>query len=160
MSGPSPDPGTDLRGRNCGRLLVEAAFRGVPLSAAAYGLLAVLTSLQQWIFTGHPTELGLDGIPLWWPLPPLTLAGLLVRLTIRYRPARGGAGLKSTGPPSPIDLPGVMAVALASLSLGAVLGLEAPLITPGGGLAVCAVYLARRPTPPQITAVVAAAGAR
>jgi hypothetical protein len=47
---------------------------------------------------------------------------------------------------------------LASLSLGVVLGPEAPLIALGAGLAGWAVRLARRPVPAQATAVVAAAG--
>jgi H+/Cl- antiporter ClcA len=52
----------------------------------------------------------------------------------------------------------VLLAALATLSLGVVLGPEAPLIALGGGLAVLAVRLARRDLPAQATAVVAAAG--
>jgi H+/Cl- antiporter ClcA len=52
----------------------------------------------------------------------------------------------------------VLLAALATLSLGVVLGPEAPLIALGGGLAVLAVRLAKRDMPAQATAVVAAAG--
>jgi H+/Cl- antiporter ClcA len=52
----------------------------------------------------------------------------------------------------------VLFAALASLSLGVVLGPEAPLIALGAGLAVCAVRLARRDVPQQVGAVVAVAG--
>jgi H+/Cl- antiporter ClcA len=52
----------------------------------------------------------------------------------------------------------VILAALATLSLGAVLGPEAPLIALGGGLGVCAVRLARKDAPPQVITMVAAAG--
>ena len=164
MPGPAPDldPMAVLRSRGYVGLLVLAAVIGVPISAAAYGFLALLTSLQEWVFTDLPEALGFERAPLWWPLPPLALAGLLVGLTIRSLPGRGGHspadGLVATGAPSPAELPGVVLAALASLSLGVVLGPEAPLIALGGGLAALAVRLARRPAPPQVTSVVAAAG--
>ena len=161
MPGPPPDPAALLRSRSYAGLLVLAAILGVPISAAAYGFLAVLTNLQEWVFTDLPKALGFHGTPLWWPLPPLMLAGLLVGLTISHLPGKGGhspADGLATGAPSPIELPGVVLAALASLSLGVVLGPEAPLIALGGGLGVCAVRLARRDAPPQATAVVAAAG--
>jgi H+/Cl- antiporter ClcA len=164
MPGPAPDldPMAVLRSRGYVGLLVLAAVIGVPISAAAYGFLALLTGLQGWVFTDLPEALGFERAPLWWPLPPLALAGLLVGLTIRSLPGRGGHspadGLVATGAPSPAELPGVVLAALASLSLGVVLGPEAPLIALGGGLAALAVRLARRPAPPQVTSVVAAAG--
>jgi H+/Cl- antiporter ClcA len=45
----------------------------------------------------------------------------------------------------------VLLAALATLSLGVVLGPEAPLIALGGGLAVLAVRLARRDMPAALT---------
>lgn len=162
MPAPPPDPMTVLRSRSYVGLLVLAAILGVPISAAAYGFLALVTNLQEWIFTDLPGAFGFQSTPLWWPLPLLTLAGVLVGLTIRHLPGKGGHspadGFKAGGTPSPIELPGVAIAALASLGLGVVLGPEAPLIALGGGLAVCAVRLARREVPAQATAVVAAAG--
>jgi H+/Cl- antiporter ClcA len=106
--------------------------------------------------------IGFDGTPLWWPLPLLTLAGVVVGLTIRSLPGKGGHspadGFKAGGVPSPIELPGTAIAALATLSLGAVLGPEAPLIALGAGLAGSAVRLARRDVPAEATAVVASAG--
>jgi hypothetical protein len=123
---PGPDPAAVLRSRGYVRLLVVAALLGVPISAAAYGFLALLSGLQEWVFTDLPEALGFDTAPLWWPLPPLALAGLLVGLTIRSLPGRGGHspadGLVASGAPSPVELPGVVLAALASLSLGVVLG--------------------------------------
>ena len=158
-----PDPLALLRSRSYVALLVLAAIIGVPISAVAYGFLALVTKMQTWIFTDLPSGLGFHGEPLWWPIPPLVLAGLLVALTIRYLPGTGGHspadGFKAgAGPPLPIELPGVALAALATLSLGVVLGPEAPLIALGGGLAVCAVRLAKRDAPPRTITVVAAAG--
>jgi H+/Cl- antiporter ClcA len=162
MQSPSPDPAALLRSRRYVGLLILAAILGVPISAAAYGFLALVSGLQGWLFTDLPGALGFDGTPLWWPLPLLALAGVLVGLTIRYLPGRGGHspadGFKAGGVPSPIELPGIAIAALATLSLGAVLGPEAPLIALGAGLAGSAVRLARRDVPAQATAVVAAAG--
>ena len=79
-----PDPQAILRSRSYLALLALAAIIGVPVSAAAYGFLALVTNMQRWIFTDLPGGLGFHGEPLWWPVPPLVLAGLLVALTIRY----------------------------------------------------------------------------
>ena len=160
---PPPDPQALLRSRPYVVLLVMAAVIGVPVSAVAWGFLALVSKLQGWIFTSLPHGLGFHTEPLWWPIPPLVLAGFLVALTIRYLPGTGGHspadGFNAkAGPPTPIQLPGVILAALATLSLGAVLGPEAPLIAIGGGLGVLAIRLTRRDVPARTTAVVAAAG--
>jgi H+/Cl- antiporter ClcA len=159
---PPSDPAAILRSRSYVGLLVLAAVLGVPISAAAYGFLALVAGLQEWLFTDLPEALGLGGAPWWWPLPLLTLAGILVGLTIRYLPGGGGHspadGFKAGGVPAPAEVPGIAIAALATLSLGAVLGPEAPLIALGAGLGGWAVRLARRDPPAQATAVVAAAG--
>jgi len=144
-------------------LLVLAAIIGAPISAAAYFFLALVDKLNGWIFTDLPHSLGFAGEPLWWPVPPLVLAGILVALTLRFLPGTGGHspadGFKvGAGPPAPIDLPGVLLAALATLSLGVVLGPEAPLIALGGGLGVLAIRLAKRDAPARTRTVVAAAG--
>jgi hypothetical protein len=105
MPPPSPDPAAALRSRSYVGLLVLAAILGVPISAAAYGFLALVAGLQDWLFTDLPEALGLGGAPSWWPLPLLTLAGILVGLTIRYLPGRGGHspadGFKAGGDRAP-----------------------------------------------------------
>ena len=106
-----PDPLALLRSRSYLQLLVLAAIIGAPISAVAYGFLA-LVAKSDVIFTDLPSGLGFHGEPLWWPIPPLVLAGLLVALTIRYLPGTGGHspadGFKTGGPPArPIDLPGI-----------------------------------------------------
>jgi H+/Cl- antiporter ClcA len=158
-----PDPQVLLRSKSYLRLLILAAILGAPISAAAYGFLELVAYLQGEVFTHLPNGLGFDGAPPWWPLPVLIVAGLLVAPVIRYLPGKGGHspadGFKpGGGAPTAAQLPGVLLAALATLSLGVVLGPEAPLIALGGGLAVLAVRLARRDMPAQATAVVAAAG--
>jgi H+/Cl- antiporter ClcA len=158
-----PDPLALLRSRSYIALLVLAAIIGVPISAAAYFFLALVSKMQGWIFTDLPKGLGFHGEPLWWPIPPLVLAGVLVALTIRYLPGKGGHspadGFKvGGGPPAPADLPGIVFAAFATLCLGVVLGPEAPLIALGGGLGVLAVRLVKRDAPPRTATVVAAAG--
>jgi H+/Cl- antiporter ClcA len=88
---------------------------------------------------------------------------VLVALTIRYLPGERGHspadGFKAgAGPPLPVELPGIVLTALATLILGVVLGPEAPLIALGGGLGVVAVRLVKRDAPARTQAVVAAAG--
>ena len=72
------DPLSLLRSRSYMALLVLAAIIGVPVSAAAYFFLALVSKLQMWIFTALPKDVGFHSEPLWWPIPPLVLAGVLV----------------------------------------------------------------------------------
>ncbi|WP_329464673.1 chloride channel protein [Streptomyces sp. NBC_01431] len=160
---PSPsDPLTLLRSRAYLMLLVLSALIGVPVSAAAFGFLALVGELQPLIYTDLPTSLGFDGTPPWWPLPLLAVGGLLTALTIKYLPGHGGheptAGFKAGGPPTPIELPGIFLAALATLCFAAVLGPEAPLLALGGGLGAGAVRMVKRNPPEQASAVLGAAG--
>lgn len=153
-----------LRSRAYLQLLVVAAILGVPISAAAYGFLALVNYLQKELFTHLPHGLGLSTVPFWWPLPMLVIGGVLTALAIRYLPGDGGPspapGFGMHPPPTAIQLPGVILAALASLAFGAVIGPEMPLIALGGGLAVLATKAARRQqVPEQGVKVLGAAGA-
>jgi len=63
---------------------------GVPISAAAYYFLQLVGFLQAWVFKDLPQTLGFGATPLWWPLPILGIAGVVVSLTIRKLPGNGG----------------------------------------------------------------------
>src|SRR6476661_3430786 len=157
-----PDALAVMRTTGYLRLTALAVALGVPIAGLSYGFLQLTHSLQQWAFNGLPKALGFESAPLWWPLGPLALAGLLVGLIVRYLPGRGGEspadGFKATGPPAARVLPGVFLAAVASVGLGAVVGPEAPLIALGGGLAVLAVRLGKREVPARAAAIVAATG--
>ena len=104
------DPTTLLRSRGYLGLLAVAAVLGVPISAAAYGFLALVSYLQEELFTDLPHDLGFQTEPIWWPLPLLAIGGVLVAATIRYLPGRGGPspayGFKLHAPPPPRSCPG------------------------------------------------------
>ena len=159
---PPPDPQALLRSNNYLKLLILAALIGVPVSALAYGFLELVDWLQESLFTDLPGTLGFDSAPVWWPLPLLALSGLLAGLAVRYLPGTGGHspadGFKTGAPLPPIELPGVLAAALATLAFGAVLGPEAPLIAMGSGLGVLAVRLAARDSPPMVAVVMSTTG--
>jgi H+/Cl- antiporter ClcA len=158
----TPDPLALLRSRSYVALLILAAIIGMPVAAAAYFFLALVSKLQGWVFADLPKGMGFHGEPLWWPVLPLLLAGVLVGLTIRYLPGRGGHspadGFKVEGPPAPAELPGIVLAALATLSLGVVLGPEGPMVALGGGLGALAVRLVKRDAPARVRSVMAAAG--
>ncbi|MGW3691295.1 chloride channel protein [Streptomyces sp. NPDC005125] len=157
-----PAPFALVRTRGYTGLLVMAALLGVPISAVAFGFLALTHELQSLTYSDLPRALGFHSTPTWWPVPLLVVAGLLVGLTIRYLPGTGGhkpaEGMKTTGAPTAVELPGIVIASLASLGIGAVLGPEAPLIALGGGLAVWTVRLVKRDIEPNASAVVGAAG--
>ena len=73
----------------------------------------------------------------------------------RAHPLRGDQGRGR----QPVELPGILLAALATLGLGLVLGPEGPLIALGGGLAILAVRLVKKDTPDQVMAVLAASAA-
>ncbi|MFL6152002.1 MAG: chloride channel protein [Ornithinibacter sp.] len=160
---PDLDPVGVVRSKAYVSALVLAALLGVPISAVAYGFLALVGRLQGYLFDDLPTSLFDGAAPAWWPVPWLMLCGLLVALTLTYLPGPGGhspaLGFQMGGGP-PVDrhLPGVVLASLATLSLGAVLGPEAPLIAIGGGLAALTVRLVRKDVPPMAVTIMASAG--
>jgi H+/Cl- antiporter ClcA len=160
---PAIDPVAVMRSKPYVAALLLAAVLGVPISAVAYGFLALVTAIQQFLFQDLPGDVFEAGAPAWWPVPWLVLCGLLTGLTIRYLPGNGGHSPAfgfhaGGGPPVSRELPGIILAALTTLSLGAVLGPEAPLIAIGGGLAALTVSLANKDAPPMAQTVMASAG--
>ena len=155
------DPVSTMLSKRFVALLVLAAVVGVVASLAAWGFLELIYQIQQGVFTHLPKDLGYDGAPLWWSLPVLAIAGLVTAFAIVRLPGSGGhvpaEGL-NPAPTQPIELPGVILAALASIGLGIVLGPEAPLIALGGGLGFLAVSLIRSDVPPEVGTLLATAG--
>ena len=164
-SPPSPAPAGPveiLKSRSYVALLVLGAIVGVAVATAAYFFLKAVAEAQQYLFTTLPEDLGFDTAPMWWPLPVLAVSGLLVGLTIRYLPGTAGhkpaEGFKASGAVAPIELPGIVVAAFVTLSFGAVLGPEAPLIAIGSGMGILAVHLIKRDAPQTTSVVIGAAG--
>ncbi|MET0863122.1 MAG: chloride channel protein [Nakamurella sp.] len=157
------DPTTVIRSKAYLSALIFAGLLGIPISAIAYGFLALVGRIQKYLFTDLPVDVTGGPPPAWWPIPWLALCGLLTALTIRYLPGNAGHspafGFKTGGgPPSAPELIGVFLAALTTLSLGAVLGPEAPLIAIGGGLGALAIHLAKKDAPPMAVTIMASAG--
>src|SRR3954452_6316860 len=161
MSAPAADPTQAMASRRFVVMLVFAPAVGVIAALAAWCFLELTHQVQVGAFDKLPEQFGYDTMPIWWPVPFAVLAGLVVAFAVERLPGRGGHvpayGL-STDPILPDALPGVLLAALATIGLGLVLGPEAPLIALGGGLGLLAVRLLRRPTPPQLGALMAACG--
>lgn len=160
---PGLDPVEVIRSRAYLAALLLAAALGVPISAVAYGFLALVTAIQDYVFVDLPREVFTGGVPAWWPIPWLVACGLLTGLSIRYLPGNGGHspafGFKTgAGAPAGSELPGVVLAAMTTLSLGAVLGPEAPLIAIGGGLGALTVRLVKKDAPPMALTIMASAG--
>ncbi len=160
---PALDPVSMVRSKAYLSALVLAGLLGIPISAIAYGFLALVGYLQKHLFDDWPSAIFDGAPPAWWPVPWLILSGLLVALTLKYLPGPGGhspaLGFQmGAGPPVDRHLPGVVLASLATLSLGAVLGPEAPLIAIGGGLAALTVRLVKKDVPPMAVTVMASAG--
>src|SRR4051812_10788430 len=142
-------------------LLALSAIVGLVVSLGAWCFLELTHQIQVGVYDKLPGHLGFDGgAPTWWPLPVLAIAGLIVAFAIVRLPGRGGhnpAEGRKMGATQPIDLPGVMLAAIATVGLGAVLGPEAPLLALGTGLGILAVSRIRAAGGPVVE-VVAAAG--
>ena len=144
-------------------LLLLASVVGLVVSFASWAFLELTTQMQTWVFVDAPSALGFaDGQPVWWPVPILFLAGLIVAFAITRLKGQGGHvpahGLASGGTPLLENLPGVLLAAVASIGLGLVLGPEAPLLALGGGLALLTLRLSKRELPPQVPILMAAVG--
>ena len=123
---PPVDPGSLLTSRSYRGLLVVAAVIGVVVSVASWCFLEAIHGIQVWVFQDLPSGLGFDTVPTWWPLPVLAVAGVIIAFAVARLPGRGGhepaEGFKAGPPTTPIQLPGVLLAALASIGLGMVLG--------------------------------------
>jgi H+/Cl- antiporter ClcA len=157
------DPGASVRSKDYRALLVFAALIGVLVSFASWCFLELIYWIQRWVFVDLPGVFGFETPPTWWSLPFVGLAGVLVAIAVARLPGRGGhipaEGLKTGPPTAPVELPGVLLAALASVGLGLVLGPEAPLIALATGLGIFAVRLVRKEASDQVMALMAAAAA-
>ena len=158
----APDPIAVIQSRAYLRLLALSALIGIPISTLAYFALEVDPGSARMGIRLIPDALGVDSMADWWPIVPLTLAGLAVGLVVTRLPGNGGEtpidGFGNSGVTKASWIPGIALAALVDIGLGAVVGPEGPLIGLGSGVAV---WLARRASPnltDQPAMVISAAG--
>ena len=127
------------------RTLVLAAALGAPAAFAAVLFQTAVHDASQLVWEELPNGLGWSEAPWWYVLLVPALAGVIVAAAVRL-PGRGGhAPLEGLGLGTirPVDLVSILPAALATLSLGLVLGPEAPLIALGLAVGVVAARVAR-----------------
>jgi H+/Cl- antiporter ClcA len=155
------DPAAILRSRDFVKVLVLAAVVGIVVSVVGWAFLELVHQIQVGLFSDLPDALGFSGVPEWWYVAWLLVAGVVTAFAIVKLPGSGGHvpahGLQ-VGGNEPNMVPGIALAAFASLGLGAVLGPEAPLIAIGSGVAVAFVKTLRRDSPAQLLMIVGAAG--
>jgi H+/Cl- antiporter ClcA len=135
-----------LAGRAYLRLIFLGALIGIPAALVAAGLLAAVHELEEVLWTDLPDWLGYSSAP-WFLVIGLPVVGAAIVAVARRRlPGDGGhsplEGI-GLGEAALATVPGVALAALATLSFGAVLGPEAPLIALGSAVGVAAGQLAR-----------------
>jgi H+/Cl- antiporter ClcA len=141
------------------RLVLLGAAIGIPAAFAAAGFLALVHYLEHWLWTDLPSALH-HRAPPWYLVVGLPLVGALIVVAVRrFLPGDGGhrplQGLSGEATPL-AAAPGVVLAALGTLSFGAVLGPEAPVIALGSVVGVAASRLVR--LDPKRTQVLAQAG--
>src|SRR5215211_6601222 len=117
-----------------GRLVAVGALVGIPAALAAAVFLAFVHDLQHWLWEDLPNAIGVSSPP-WYLVIGLPVVGACIVLAARrLLPGDGGhPPLKGIGGgPVPVSHgPGIVLAAIGTLSFGAVLGPEGPLIALG-----------------------------
>jgi chloride channel protein, CIC family len=129
---PAAQPTMDARAYL--RLVAVGALIGLPAAALAAVFLAFVHDLEHWLWDDLPDALGVSSPP-WYLVIGLPVAGAcLVVLARRFLPGDGGhpplRGIGGGAVPV-VNGPGIALAAIGTLSFGAVLGPEAPLIALG-----------------------------
>jgi len=141
------------------RVIGLAALIGTPAAFVAALFLAVVHDLEHWLWTDLPDALG-ETAPPWYLVLGLPVVGAAIVIAARlWLPGDGGHSplLGVAGGPTLLKAgPGVALAAIGTLSFGAVLGPEAPLIALGSVVGLLIGTVVR--LGPQEEKVVAASG--
>jgi H+/Cl- antiporter ClcA len=133
-------------GRTYLRLVFLGALIGIPAALLAAGFLALVHEVEILLWEDLPDALGHDSAPLYLVVALPAAGAALVAAARALLPGDGGhsplEGIK-LAPTPPLAAVGVAMAALGTLSFGAVLGPEAPLIALGAAVGVAAVPLLR-----------------
>jgi H+/Cl- antiporter ClcA len=139
---PEPAP---LAGAAYLRLVLIGALIGVPAALVAAGFLAAVHEIEDVLWHDLPDQLGYSSVP-WFLVIGLPVVGAGLVALARLLPGDGGHAPLGGISVKPTELaagPSVALAALGTLSFGAVLGPEAPLIALGSVVGVAAGRLAR-----------------
>jgi H+/Cl- antiporter ClcA len=141
------------------RLVGLGAVIGLPAAALAAVFLAVVHDLEHWLWVDLPESLG-HASPPWYLVIGVPAVGACVVVAARrFLPGDGGhpplEGIGGGGVPV-VNAPGIALAAIGTLSFGAVLGPEAPLIALGSVVGMAVTHFAR--TDEKGSAVLATAG--
>jgi hypothetical protein len=150
-----------LTSRGYRALLAISALIGIPVALVAFGFLALVHWLEHVVWESLPETLGMSEPAGWYAIVVLTLAGLIVGVTVKRLPGTGGHipvhGLGG-GTPSIPELPAILIAAIVSLTLGTVVGPEAPLVAIGAGAVLVMIRRTRLHHQPQAQQLLAIAG--
>ena len=141
------------------RLVVLGAVIGIPAALLASVFLAFVHDLEHWLWHVLPHHLH-ESSPPWYLVIGLPVAGAcLVAIARRFLPGDGGHSPLhgfAGKPPLISYAPGIALAAIGTLSFGAVLGPEGPLIALGAVVGIVVTRLAR--LGPRESAVLGTAG--
>jgi H+/Cl- antiporter ClcA len=128
------------------RLVLLGAVVGIPAALLAAAFLASVHDLEHWLWHDLPHHLD-ESSPPWYLVIGLPAAGAcLVAIARRFLPGDGGHSPLhgfAGKPPLLSYAPGIVLAAIGTLSFGAVLGPEGPLIALGALVGILITRLAR-----------------
>jgi H+/Cl- antiporter ClcA len=128
------------------RLVLLGALIGIPAAVVAAGFLALVHELEHLLWEDLPDALGHSSPPLYLVIALPVAGAAMVAAARALLPGDGGhsplEGLVMK-PTPPLAAVGVALAALGTLSFGAVLGPEAPLIALGAAVGMAAAPLLR-----------------
>ncbi len=130
MASPAPQ----LSGAAYLRLVALGALVGIPAALVASVFLAFVHDLEHWLWDDLPSALGASSPPWYLVIGLPAVGALVVVIARRFFPGDGGhSPLKGIGGGYVpiVNGPGIALAAIGTLSFGAVLGPEAPLIALG-----------------------------
>jgi H+/Cl- antiporter ClcA len=131
------------------RLVALGAVVGIPAALAAAVFLALVHDIEDWLWHDLPDALGHSGPPWYLVIGLPAVGGLIVAIVRLLLPGDGGHrpldGLAMGATPLAYG-PGIALAGLGTLSFGAVLGPEAPLIALGSivGMSMTLFYRANQ----------------
>jgi H+/Cl- antiporter ClcA len=129
------------------RLVGLGAVIGIPAALLAAVFLAFVHDLEHWLWDDLPDALGASSPPWYLVIGLPALGACVVLAARRLLPGDGGhSPLEGIGggPVPVVNAPGIALAAIGTLSFGAVLGPEAPLIALGSAVGMAVTLFATR----------------